>query len=98
MSPRKRRLSPVEAADLPGQDSWGLLLRDLGLAATHLGLLVLPLLWLAELPPVRALAVGGRVVVKPGRPLTNVLAFYDGHHPAPKSLREAFAGLTPPGN
>jgi hypothetical protein len=40
----------------------------------------------------RALAVGGRVIVPAGRPLTNVLAFYDRRHPAPSAMRAAFAG------
>lgn len=38
----------------------------------------------------RSLALGSRVVVPAGRPLTNVLAFYDRAHPAPTALGGAF--------
>lgn len=39
----------------------------------------------------RSLALGSHVVVPAGRPLTNVLAFYDHHHPAPSALLGAFS-------
>ncbi|MDB5096520.1 MAG: Tat pathway signal sequence domain protein [Cyanobacteria bacterium RYN_339] len=38
----------------------------------------------------RSLAVGGRVVVPAGRPLTNIMAFYDAKHPAPSAMLGAF--------
>jgi len=43
----------------------------------------------------RSLAVGGRLVVPAGRPLTNVLAFYDAKHPAPSALIGAFRKFGP---
>lgn len=43
----------------------------------------------------RSMAVAGRVVVPAGRELTNVLAFYDRKHPAPRALRTAFEGFRP---
>lgn len=41
----------------------------------------------------RALAERGKVVVAPGRKLTNAIAVYDALSPAPSSLRSAFAGF-----
>ena len=41
----------------------------------------------------RALALRGRVVVAPGRRLTNAIAVYDALSPAPPQLRRAFAGF-----
>jgi hypothetical protein len=36
----------------------------------------------------------GNVIARPGRPLTNVLAFYDARHPAPAALATAFRRFT----
>jgi hypothetical protein len=43
----------------------------------------------------RSLALGGHVVVPAGRPLTNVLAFYDKAYPAPTALIGAFSKFHP---
>jgi hypothetical protein len=39
----------------------------------------------------QGLAAGGKVLVCPGRNLTNAIAVYDSRHPAPKALKQAHA-------
>lgn len=38
----------------------------------------------------QGLAVGGKTLVSPGRKLTNILAVYDRHHPAPAAMEHSF--------
>jgi hypothetical protein len=42
----------------------------------------------------QALAVGARTVLSPGRKLTNILAVYDGRHPAPARLSTSWTRFT----